>query len=105
MAQDPEAIKLKDEDDVTVYGFGQDTGNTAITSFQVRRSIADVTSYQVLVEVTNFSEEAVECRLELELEGNVVDVIPLKLEPGKPWRQTLDHTSPNGGRLVAKFGC
>ncbi len=100
---DPEAIKLKNETDVTVFGFGQDTGNSAITSFQVRRSIADVTSYQMLIEVTNFSEEPVECRLELELEGNVVDVIPLKLEPGKPWRQTLDHTSPNGGRLVAKL--
>ncbi len=77
--------------------------NVGITSFQVRRNLADVTSYQVMIEVTNFGEETAQCRLDLELEGNIVDVIPLTLEPGKPWRDTLDHISPNGGRLVAKL--
>lgn len=100
---DPSVAEFLEAPDVTVYGFGQDTGNVGITSFQVRRSIADVTSFQVLVEVTNFGEETVECRLDLELEGNIVDVIPLTLEPDKPWRETLDHISPEGGRLVAKL--
>ena len=94
---------LQDDSDVTVYGFGEETNNTAITSFQVRRSIADVTSYQVMVEVTNFGDEPVECRLDLELEGNIVDVIPLELEPSEVWRDTLDHISPNGGRLIARL--
>ncbi len=92
-----------DQSDVTVYGFGQDTANTGITSFQVRRSIADVTSYQVMVEVTHFGEEPLECRLDLELESNIVDVIPLTLKPNEPWRQTLDHISSNGGRLIARL--
>ena len=100
---DDDVTELNSESDVTVFGFGKKTGNTAITCFQVRRNIADATSYQVLVEVTHFGDEPVECRLDLELEGNVVDVIPLQLAPREPWRQTLDHTSPAGGRLVAKL--
>lgn len=92
-----------ESEDVTVYGFGSDTANTGITSFQVRRNLADVTSYQVLTEVTHFGEAEVECRLELELEGNIVDVVPLTLQPGVPWRRTLDYISPDGGRLVARL--
>lgn len=98
-----EAAEILDQPDITIYGFGQDAANTGITSFQVRRSIADVTSYQVMVEVTHFGEEPIECRLDLELEGNIVDVIPLTLEPNVPWRQTLDHISSNGGRLIARL--
>jgi hypothetical protein len=94
---------FEDQADVTVYGFGADTANTGITSFQVRRNIADVTSYQVMVEVTHFGNEAIECRLDLELEGNIVDVVPLTLKPNVPWKQTLDHISPNGGRLTARL--
>src|SRR5690606_37359174 len=55
---DEAAAQLLDEEDVTVYGFGKESPNIGITSFQVRRNIADVTSYQVMVEVTNFGEEA-----------------------------------------------
>ena len=95
--------ELANADNVTAYRFGADAQNTAITAFQVRRGITDVTSFQVLVEVTNFGDETVDCRLELELEESVVDVIPLTLEPHKPWRETLDHISPAGGRLIAKL--
>jgi hypothetical protein len=94
---------FRDHTDVTVYGFGQVTANTGITSFQVRRNIADVTSYQVMVEVTHFGIGPMKCTLDLELEGNIVDVIPLSLQPNEPWRETLDHISPNGGRLVARL--
>ncbi len=100
---DKDGEALANAKNVTAYSFGQDTANAAITAFQVRRGIADVTSYQVMVEVTNFGDDVVECRLELELEENIVDVIPLTLEPKEPWRQTLDHISPNGGRLIAKL--
>jgi len=41
--------------------------------------------------------------LELDLEGNVVDVIPLSIEPDDSWRRTLDHTSAEGGRLTARL--
>jgi hypothetical protein len=100
---DSHVAELTTSSDVALYGFGEKTANTAITSFQVRRQIADTTSFQVLVEVTNFGDEEVQCRLDLELEGNVVDVVPLTLKPGEPWRQTLDHTSSDGGRLIAKL--
>jgi hypothetical protein len=100
---DDAAEELAKNSEVTVYGYGKETSNIAITTFQVRRSVADANSFQVLVEVTNFGDQTAECRLELELEGNVVDVVPLALEPGEPWRRTLDHSSADGGRLAAKL--
>ena len=52
-------------------------------------------------EVVNHSDEAVECRFELELASNIVDVVPLKLEPNETWRQVLEKISTEGGELVA----
>lgn len=98
-----EITSLRASDDVTVYGFGEASPNLPITSFQVRRSVADAIGFQVLVEVTNFGDESADCRLELDLEGNVVDVIPLSIEPDDSWRRTLEHTSTEGGRLTAQL--
>ena len=87
---------------------GTAADNVAITQFQVRRSLVDIVGYQILVEVSNFGSERIECRLEVNLdngiaaEADLVDVIPLTLEPDERWRQVLDHTSATGGRLVAK---
>jgi hypothetical protein len=89
--------------DVKVYPVGQRTNNLGITRFQVRRSLLDPAGYQILMEVANAGDEAVECRLELDLDDEVVDVIPLKLEPGGQWSQTLDKVSTSGGRLVARL--
>ncbi|WP_164103465.1 vWA domain-containing protein [Candidatus Laterigemmans baculatus] len=88
---------------VTFYGLGRAADNVAITAFQVRRSVADALSYQILVEVSNFSRTAVERRLEIDLEQSPVDVVPLQLDAGQVWRQTLDHTSIEGGELVARL--
>jgi len=89
--------------DVKIYPVGQRTSNVGITRFQVRRSLLDPTGYQILMEVSNAGDERVECRLEVDLDGDVVDVIPLKLEPGGQWSQTLDKTSTTGGRLEARL--
>ena len=89
--------------DVKIFPVGQRTNNVGITRFQVRRSLLDPTGYQILMEVTNAGDEPVECRLELDLDDDVVDVIPLKLEPGGEWSQTLDKTSTSGGRLEARL--
>ena len=100
---DSAAAQLDAADDVQLYGFGEASGNTAITALQARRSVTDATSFQVLVEVTHFGDQATECRLDLTLDGEVVDVVPLTLQPDQPWRQTLDHTSPEGGHLLASL--
>jgi hypothetical protein len=95
--------KLAEADDIRIYPVGTRTGNVGITRFQVRRSLLDPTGYQILMEVANAGDEAVECRLELDLDDEVVDVIPLKLEPGGQWSQTVDKTSTTGGHLTARI--
>ncbi len=89
--------------DVQLFAVGERTGNVGITRFQVRRSLLDPTGYQILIEVANAGDEPVECRLELDLDDDVVDVVPLKLEAGGRWSQTIDKTSTTGGRLKARL--
>jgi hypothetical protein len=89
--------------DVQFFPVGERTGNVGITRFQVRRSLLDPTGYEILIEVVNAGDEQVECRLELDLNDDVVDVIPVKLQPGGQWSETIDKTSTEGGRLTARL--
>jgi hypothetical protein len=97
------ASDLAGADDVQWLSVGEHTGNIGITRFQVRRSLLDPLGYEILAEVSNFSDDPVECRLELELDGDVIDVVPLKLEPGGEWSNVFEKTSAGGGRLLAKI--
>ena len=85
------------------HRFGTNAGNVGITQFQVRRSLIDPLSYEILAEVTNASDEPIECRLEIDLNDDVVDVVPLKLTAGQRWSQSFEKTSADGGRLSAKI--
>ena len=89
--------------ELNVRRFGENTGNVGITQFQVRRSLIDPLGYEILAEVTNASDDAVECRLEIDLNEDVVDVVPLKLTPGQNWSQSFEKTSADGGHLTAKL--
>lgn len=95
--------ELQKEDSITLYGFGTPQENLAITQFQVRRSLLDAIGYQVLVEVSNLGVQPQKCRLELNLEDELVDVVPIELEPGASKTLNLDHASATGGRLVAQI--
>jgi len=86
---------------VSVHRVGESTDNVGITNFQVRRSIIDPIGFQILVEVSNFSESDVECRLDIDLGEDVVDAVPLKLAAGEVWSDVLDHATALGGELVA----
>lgn len=99
----PEVEELAKDDAVEFHLVGGRAGNVGITRFQVRRSLLDSLGYEILVEVLNASDDPVECRLEMELNGVPVDVIPLKLKPGQTWNQTLEKTSLKGGHLTAKL--
>ena len=88
---------------LVVRTFGSNTGNVGITQFQARRSLIDPLGYEILAEVTNASDEAIECRLEIDLNDDVVDVVPLKLTPGQRWSQSFEKTSADGGHLTAKL--
>jgi hypothetical protein len=57
----------------------------------------------VQLEVQNFADEPVECRLEIDLDENVVDVIPLKLAANERFSKAIEQTSAEGGRLVARL--
>ena len=43
------------------------------------------------------------CRLEIERNGMVIDVIPLSIAAGSTWHQVLDKASNEGGRLRARL--
>ena len=98
-----DATKMANADDVSWIQVGKKADNVAITRFQVRRSLLDPIGYQILVEVVNFSEQPKELRLEIELGAEIVDVVPLNLEPGKSWSQVFEKTSAAGGELVASL--
>lgn len=99
----PDLDALKGAEDIQVVPVGTKAGNLGITRFQARRSLLDPIGYQILAEVQNASEAAVETRLELELAGQVVDVVPIKLEPGARWTHVFEKTSADGGMLTARL--
>ena len=88
---------------VTLLPFGEPGGNVAVTAFQTRRSLTDPTGYEILAEVSNFHDEPVACRLDLDLAGVPVDVVPLELDAGEVWRRTFTKTDEAGGLLEAKI--
>jgi hypothetical protein len=98
-----DAAKLVSDSLVKLHPVGSAAANVGITQFQVRRSLADPIGYEILVEVQNASSEPAECRLDLDLDENPVDVVPLKLAAGQVWSQTFEKTSIEGGRLVARL--
>lgn len=98
-----EAEQLADDPLVKLHPIGTAASNIGITQFQVRRSLLDPVGYEILVEVVNAADEPAESRLDLDLSGNPVDVIPLKLKAGERWSKTFEKTSLEGGQLVASL--
>jgi hypothetical protein len=80
-----------------------EASNIGITRFQVRRSLIDPLGYEVLVSVKNASLLAVKGRLELELDGAPVDILPLDLPSDGTFTRSLEKTSLEGGVLVARL--
>jgi hypothetical protein len=98
-----DAEKLLEAADVQLIPFGAQTGNVGITRFQARRSLVDPLGYEILVEVMNQGPDPVECRFELDLDGQLIDVVPLKLAANSPWSQVFNKTSAEGGKLTARL--
>ena len=82
---------------------GQSVANVGITRFQVRRSLTDLTGFEILIEVINFSAEPMSCKLDLSFNDRVMDVQPLELQPGEKWREVFAKTSVSGGQLLASL--
>ncbi|MEM6470291.1 MAG: BatA and WFA domain-containing protein [Planctomycetota bacterium] len=88
-------------DDLRWFPVGESKNNVAITQMAVRRSLVDPIGYAVRLEVRNFGETDVECRLNLDLDESPIDVIPLSLAADEVWTRTLVDASAEGGRLTA----
>jgi hypothetical protein len=99
-----DAADLSAGENVQFVGVGGRAPNVGITRFQVRRSTIDPIGYEILAEVTNFSDEpAADFRLSVALGGNPVEVVPLRLAPGERWTKVLENTTADGGLLVAEL--
>ena len=94
---------LAEKGNVQFVAIGQHTNNVAITAFQARRSLLDPIGYEILAEVVNYSDEPVECRFEIELNGDAIEVEPLKLDANEKWSKVLEKTSAAGGLLTARI--
>ena len=98
-----QAADLFRQEDVEIVNVGKKTGNVGITRLQARRSLLDPIGYEILVEVANASDEPVSCRLELDLDDNPIDVVPLTLAAGEKSVRVFEKTSADGGRLRASI--
>ncbi len=99
----PGASALSKEEDVELVSAGGRTPNLGISRMQARRSLLDPIGYEILVEVVNASDDAAECRLELDLDDAPIDVVPLRLQPGEHTTQVFEKTSAEGGLLRARL--
>ncbi len=95
--------QLQADEQIEFFGFGDRLDNMGITKFQVRRSLADAIGYQTMIEVSNLAEIEQECRLELTLADELVDVVPVKLAAGESRTMNLDQSSATGGTLEARL--
>jgi hypothetical protein len=99
-----DAAQLSAGENVRFISVGGRAANLAITRFQVRRSTIDPIGYEVLAEVTNQSDEPTgDFRLSVALNGNPVDVKPLKLEANGKWSEVIESTTADGGLLTAEL--
>jgi von Willebrand factor type A domain/Aerotolerance regulator N-terminal len=95
------AAGLARDADIELVAIGKPTGNVGITRMQARRSLLDPIGYEILVEVSNAALEPASCRLELDLDDDPIDVVPLNLQPGERNTQVFEKTSAAGGHLRA----
>ena len=103
----PEAGRLNKEEGVEVLRVGTAAGNTAITRWAARRSIADPRVCRIQVEVRSVGRSAesksAPCRLTIALDGAPIDTIEVRFDKDDRWRKFFDMATPKGGRLTAKL--
>ncbi|MEP3480124.1 MAG: VWA domain-containing protein [Fuerstiella sp.] len=85
---------------VSTIQVGQPESNVGLTLFRVRRASTDPTLWHLLYEISNFSDSPVAVNLEVQRDGNLIDVLPFKLKPAESRRAVLTKTSREGGLLT-----
>lgn len=97
------AEQLAVAEEVRLINVGRPADNIAITALEARRSLVDPIGYAVFVEVQNLGDSATECRLSIELEDELVDVVPLNLDADAEWRKSYSYASRQGGVLTVSI--
>jgi hypothetical protein len=83
---------------------GQRARNAAITGFSVRRYPLDKSRYEVMLEVTNTSDEVMDVELSLLGDGQLTDLSRLKLNPHEKLPRFYPNLSGASKTLEAKLG-
>jgi len=82
---------------------GERAKNVAITAFSVRRYPLDKSRYEVMLEVTNLSDEALEVELSLLGDGQLTDLTRLRLGPHDKLPRFYPNLSGASKTLEAKL--
>ncbi|MCC6555412.1 MAG: VWA domain-containing protein [Polyangiaceae bacterium] len=82
---------------------GQRARNAAITGFSVRRYPLDKSRYEVMLEVTNTSEEPLDLELSLLGDGQLTDLTRLRLQPKERLPRFYPNLSGASKTLEAKL--
>lgn len=82
---------------------GKGGRNAAITQFSVRRYPLDKSRYEVMLEVTNTSEEALDLELSLLGDGQLTDLTRIKLQPKERLPRFYPNLSGASRTLEAKL--
>lgn len=82
---------------------GERSVNAAITAFSVRRYPLDKSRYEVMLEVTNMSEEPMDLELSLFGDGQLIDLTRLRLKPEEKLPRFYPNLSGASRTLEAKL--
>lgn len=88
---------------VSVERHGNSAENLAITMLQVRRSVQDPLTWQVLTRVNSFRNSAASGTLDLFLDGEILDVLNVDIEANGTWSQVAEFRSSAGGVVSAEL--
>lgn len=80
---------------------GESADNVAITQFQMRRQRNDPAGFELLALVQNFGRQPVDTALTINLDQDLLDVIPVQIPPGQSQRIARSYLSSGGGVVQA----
>ena len=95
--------EFENDDSVLFYRIGDPVDNLALLNLTARRSPNGDPSFETLIDVANYSDSSVELNVELELNGELLDIVPLELEPNQRVQKIVANSSELGGALRAKI--
>ena len=90
-------------DDVAFEKIGGELENVGIVEFEARRSPTGDALFETMIAVANFTSGALDCEVEIQLDGSIVDIAPFQLAPGEQVRKFLKNESTLGGELTARL--